>query len=175
MTCWIFGRPSPSFQNTKIKIPHRSSPRTTHLGPSLAPWLYIVLLNSGNGRQMVVLVGGFASRPMTDEMRGRDVRGGACVLFGRVANPTFRTTQNKRRSENEEPKARGNDDEQFGLLHHPQQLPSDQRQNVFQATSRYSAWQQFSCPAQKTEGRHKRTQEIRVTSCSKFVPDPISW
>jgi len=97
MTCWIFGRPSPSFQNTKNKIPRQPSPIKTHLGPSLAPWLYIVLLNSGNGRQMVVLVGGFASRPMTDEMRGRDVRGGACVLFGRVAEPTFKQTRTPER------------------------------------------------------------------------------
>ena len=50
---------------------------------------------------MVVLVGGFASRPMTDEMRERDVRGGACVLFGRVAEPTSkseRATEKRRKA-----------------------------------------------------------------------------
>ena len=49
--------------------------------------------------------GWLASRPMTDEMRERDVRGGACVLFGRVAEPTFKQAfkpgQNATKSRNE--------------------------------------------------------------------------
>ena len=67
---------------------------------------------------MVVLVGGFASRPMTDEMRGRDVRGGACVLFGRVAEPTFKPSNQKTTENTKQTKGKGNDD---GMNFQPKQ------------------------------------------------------
>ena len=86
MTCWFWGGRHQAVRTQKSRYDADHPPKMTHLGPSLAPWLYIMWSKPGNGRAGGLLVGGsFASRLMTDEMRG-ETSEGACVPLVELQN-----------------------------------------------------------------------------------------